>query len=175
VAQRAEGGWFRLVERSAPWTELPRTRGGAAYYSFATRSPSYDDEPDISLEQGRLSVGFFGACTGVVCDLGELRLADAMQRGPTWGTEPEFELAQLSIDYSGTNQQVDSKLREYGSKVPRNVAAGAKAVEGHSYLVRSIVQDHHDLLVVCEVLRLDEFGCVIAWQQVKSWPVPRER
>ena len=51
-----------------------------------------------------------------------------------------------------------------------------EALLGHSYLVRSIQHEHHDLLAVVEVAAIDEYGVWIAWQQVASWPVPpRER
>lgn len=171
----ADSGWFRLVERSSPWEELTRVRGGGAYYSFATKSSSYDDDPDISLEGGHLSVGFYGANTGLVCDLGELNLARALQLGPTWNELPGIGQALLVIDHFGSRDEVDSALRGFHAKRPPEAMRGAQAVEGHSYLVRSIAQGHHDFLVVCEVLRVDEFGAWLAWKLVRSLPVPRER
>jgi RNA polymerase sigma-70 factor (ECF subfamily) len=166
----ADSGWFRLVERTSPWVELPRVREGGAYYSFATKSSSFDEEPDISLERGCLSVRL-----GLVGDLGELGLARAMQLGPTWNDQPGIEQALLAIDHFGASGEVVAELQAFRSEIPAELSRGAEAIEGHSYLVRSIAQGHHDLLVVCEVLRVDEFGAWLVWKLVQSWPVPRER
>lgn len=170
---REDAGLARLVERQSPWTELPGSRGGGAFYSFATRSHDSGDEPDLGLELGSLGAGLAGADTGVVLDLGELGLEEAL-RLPGEGAVFDLTLG-TEVDHARPREEVEADLRALQARVMDLGARGAEAVEGHSYLVRSIVQGRHDLLVALEVAQVDAYGVLIAWQLVRSWPVPGGR
>ncbi|HVS17449.1 MAG TPA: sigma-70 family RNA polymerase sigma factor [Planctomycetota bacterium] len=175
-AGRDDSGIVRILERSSRWTDLARVREGGAYWSFAEHSHDYDDDPDLGLESWRFKVGFAGADTGVVVDLGELPLESALQvygsqRG---GDAIEFALAEL-VDHDRPREEVIASLRELQARVRAMRGQRPEAILGHSYLVRSIVHEAHDLLAVFEVVGLDERGALIAWQIVRTWPVPAGR
>jgi hypothetical protein len=48
------------------------TRGGGAYYSFASQEHAYGFGSDLSLERGQLKVGFAGADFGFLTKLGDI-------------------------------------------------------------------------------------------------------
>jgi RNA polymerase sigma-70 factor (ECF subfamily) len=173
---RKDAGLTRLVARGSPWSELPRVREGGAYYSFATRSSSFDDHPDVEFSQGLLSVSMSGASPGVIIDLGQLPLEEAVGNWSRLGRGPAFEIAaHRQIDHFRPREEVIATLRAIQKEVIALRAISTEALLGHSYLLRSIDHEHHDLLVVLEVVGIDDYGIQIAWQQIQSWPVPRER
>ena len=162
----------RLVTRGSPWSEFPKEREGGAYFSFATESHSYDDEPDIELAMGHLTSGFAGQNTGVVVDLGLMPLGDVVRgwRSPGWGEA--FDLA-AQFELPPESDKLGQALAELRSRANALGAARPEAVVGHSYLLRSIVVGHHDHLVVVEVVAVDRYGVIIDWQILKTWPVPK--
>lgn len=176
LAGREDAGLTRLVERNSPWVDLPSERGGGTYWSFAERSHDYDDHPDLGLEAGRFDVGFAGADTGVVVDLGELPLESALQsfEVPDGRESLEFALSVV-VDHALPRDEVIASLRTLQARVAAMSDVRPDAALGHSYLVRSIAFEDHDLLAVFEVVGLDERGALIAWQVVRTWPVPKGR
>ena len=47
---------------------------------------------------------------------------------------------------------------------------GVKAVSGHTYVLRSILEEEHDVLVAFTVLEEDEaHGMTLIWRILKSW------
>ena len=70
LAGEGERGITRILDgQSIPQGVLP-TRGDGAYFSFATRSHSYNFEPDISFRGRTLSAGFYGLQKGYILALG---------------------------------------------------------------------------------------------------------
>src|SRR5262245_44832920 len=63
----------RILPRGK-FEDLLEVRGGGAYWSFATKSNSYDKSPDLELQSGNFSSGFYGSATGFLVDLGVLPL-----------------------------------------------------------------------------------------------------
>ncbi len=75
AAKQENANVFRLLPREKYDKDVFKIRGGGAYYSFTKQSHSYNDIPQISLEQNYLSVGFYGASYGFMTDLGGIPLS----------------------------------------------------------------------------------------------------
>ena len=80
-------GIVRLRDRNATgpgsrFEQLTGVRGGGCYYSFATGYHSYDAHPDIELQAGNFSSGFYGNTIGLVFDIGDIPLLE-VPVGPT--------------------------------------------------------------------------------------------
>ena len=170
LAQRSDAGLARLVHRNSPWSELPSIREGGAYWSFATRSNDYNDEPDLGLEGGYLRVGFVVRDTGLVVDLGEQPLPTGLDSLDARAGEPLVDMALNSwIDRSQPKERIAESVDALEERLRLLEAWRVEAQVGHSYLVRSMHREH-DLLAVIEVLQLDERGILIAWQVLRTWP-----
>jgi hypothetical protein len=158
---------FRLLPREKYDKELLNTRGGGAYYSFTTKSHSYNDTPQISLEQNNLKVGFYGASYGLIADLGNSpQIAEQTPEYQflTKYNPPKIEKeirdeAQKAYDYQTDNLS-------FKSRVPVTV--------GNSYLLRAISFDEADTLVWFKVHRQDSDGSlIIFWKPLKDFKTPQ--
>lgn len=69
-----DAGHARLLQRGRH-DGMTTIRGEGAYFSFATRSNSHDDQPDIEWQHERFGTGFQGRNTGAFLDLGDVPLA----------------------------------------------------------------------------------------------------
>lgn len=173
---RDDAGLARIVDGSSPFCELPRVREGGIYWSFATRGHGYGDEPDLALRGGRFEIGFAGVDTGVVVDLGTKPLAEARVLPSGRGPDPALDFALWQeVDQTRPRDEVIAEMGGLQQRVGELDANDADAIVGHSYLVRSIRENEHDLLAVFEVLEIDERGALIAWQVARTWPVPSGR
>ncbi|HTF91154.1 MAG TPA: RNA polymerase sigma factor [Planctomycetota bacterium] len=137
-------------------------RGEGAFFSFATRSNSYDDGPTIYWEQGALkSLG-----NSVLVDFG--------------GVDPAGVPAGLSPDDAGLFTTLSA-----GPALPANSAQPAlrelladrsrtrcPMILQHTYLIRHALANEHDVLAVFVPIQQDAFGITFAWRLLKSWPVP---
>jgi hypothetical protein len=166
-------GLARILHRGRfPVLEEPRE--GGAYYSFATRSNSYNDEPDLGLELDYYRSGFYGGSEGFIWDLGTL---DLVSIDPTLATMPatlppaardKWDFFDRDAKTTARDHDPEMRNRARELKIDRSVPA----VAGHTYLLRAILDGEHDHAVAFTTLETDDDGHTIAWRILRSWPVP---
>ena len=173
-------GFARIVHRGR-WDALVEVRGGGAYFSFLTRSNSYDEKPELSLQGDRYSSGFAGSDTGFLLDLGVIPF-DQLGAVMSGGAPSELSERQRETrDFMGSVRATVEDSR-YGGRRSLSEADAKRASElglgkpvpalvGHTYLLRSVLFYEHDHLVVFTVIGGDEYGHTLAWRILRSWPV----
>ena len=158
---------FRIIPRGKIDFDMG-VRGGGAYYSFSTKSHSYNSSPQIELQQDTLSVGFSGANYGFIKDLGDIPLASI---------NTETNAVDFLSDYRPPTSMIEirteqSKSRDYqigGITYNRQIPA----IVGNSYVLRSIDFDIADALVAFEIYRKDTDGSlIIFWKILKEFEKP---
>lgn len=161
-------GLARLLPREK-YREKLTLREGGAYYSFTKLSNSYDRDPQICLEQERLSTGFAGADFGFLGSLGDIPLESvgldhegvqylAAFVSPT--LEPEAREQQRR---TGTGFEIGRN--RYKNHLP--------AMVGGTYILRSISYDRFDVLVAFRVVRQDTDGSLILlWKKLREFSTP---
>jgi hypothetical protein len=145
-------------------------RGGGAYYSFVKKSHSYNEIPQLQLEQNYLSVGFYGRNYGLIADLGqEVSLSDLNRESK----ETDFLLNYQPIKYESvvaTEYEKIGRGFEYGGV---NYKKHLPAVVGHSYLLRAISYEQADSLVAFQIRRQEADGSlVIVWKTIEQFEKP---
>jgi hypothetical protein len=168
AAQRANVEVFRLLPREIYDKGYFTTRGGGAFYSFVKQSHSYDDTPQISLEQGYLQVGFYGAGYGVMTDLGETPLTEIADKSKKIdfliNYEPPTEGSKARAEYIKM-RGFEQEGMTYKNRFP--------AIVGHSYILRAISYDEADTLVALQIHRKDTDGSlIIFWKLLKNYEKP---
>jgi hypothetical protein len=168
-AEKENASAFRIFPRGLLEDKIS-VRGGAAYYSFSTESHSYDDTPQIELQNGNLSVGFAGADYGFITDLDKLPLSQISEQ--TKGVNFLVKYAPPTVEEEARNEF--RKIRQ-GFKVDEvNYNKSVSAIVGHSYVLRAISFDEADILVVFNVYRKDTDGSlIIFWKLIENFKTPR--
>lgn len=142
-------------------------RGSGAYYSFTTRSHSYDKIPQISLDHGLLSVGFYGASYGLMADLGKVSLS---------GVDRELAEVKYLLSYKSPlyEKEVRAEKRDLvDSRQDKLFRRDFPAVAGHTYLLRAISFDEADILVAFTVASISDDGSVnIYWRKIADFEKP---
>jgi hypothetical protein len=162
---------FRILPRGTfDYEKNPfSVRGGGAYYSFVKQSHSYNDTPQIELQQNNLSVGFYGANYGFIADLGNVPLSEITR---------ESENLRFLLNYNPV--VLESEARNEYKKISRGFEVeGVKyknslpAVAGHSYVLRAISYDEADTLVALRIFRQDADGSLIVfWKFIENFQPP---
>ena len=142
-------------------------RGGGYYYSFATGLHSYNRTPEIALERGNLSSGFYGSNFGFMADVGPCDLQDIEN-------SPE---AKFFVSYELPLYERDLKI---GSFHGRRVDELAMTLQGylpakidHTYLLRAINWDQADTVVAFKVSKIDKNGSLtVVWKKIADLPKP---
>jgi hypothetical protein len=156
---------FRILPRETYGNSGSAVRGGGAYYSFTRKSHSYDEIPQIGLEQNNLTVGFSGANYGYISDLGEVSLNNVTN---------ELEPVKYLINYKpptieslARTEQKNSNGVQYNElKFQRTLAATA----GHTYVLRAITYERADVLVAFTINRKDSDGSlIIFWKPIQEF------
>jgi hypothetical protein len=162
---------------------LPAFHDGSNY-SFVTQSHDYGREPDISLDaMWTLDSGIYGGSEGFVVDLGPQPLESlALGAGSPPATSSPLarhaweELWELqALQPTVTDPRPRALLQSERERMLAFQIDRARAVVGHTYLVRSILPQEHDVLVAFEVTAIDEHGCTIRWKLLKRWEANRAR
>lgn len=142
-------------------------RGGGAYYSFTKKSHSYNETPQIQLENNYLQVGFYGVSYGLIADLGE--------------SSPELANLTFEADFllNYTPPKIKPEIRAEKGKARDYEIKGIKlkslvpAVVGTTYLLRAISFDEADTLVIFKIHRRDADGSLIVfWKTIKDFETP---
>jgi hypothetical protein len=143
-------------------------RGGGAYYTFTKKIQEYNYGSDISLEQGKISVGFAGADYGFIYDLGE---------SPLEAVEKESEQVHFLANYTPPSNEPEIRVEQRKSREYEVDGITYKsylpAIIGHTYVLRSINFDDWDVLVAFRIQRKDTDGSlIIFWKMLKEFDKP---
>jgi hypothetical protein len=146
------------------------TRGGGSFYSFARLTHEYGYGSDINLYSGYLSVGFAGACYGMLIRLEGARLEDISS-----GLPGVAFLAKYSAVTTEPDARVEQRRFQTGTVIDGATYKERVPVEvGATYVLRSINFDFSDVLVAFRVVRQDTDGSlIIAWRMLEKYPMPK--
>ncbi len=148
----SDTGMNRILERGL-FEGLLVPRGGGAYFSFSSGTNDYNQSPDIELQNGKFSSGFYGGNFGVVKLVPERSVVD-------------FTLKEVSADLR------DASPKKLYHDVRASRVERPEARAGSLYVVRSVLWDESDLLAAFEVVEKDEYGATIVWRILKTFDVP---
>lgn len=166
-------GAARIVERGK-YDRIANLRGGGAYFSFATRSNSYDEEPDLELQQGSYSTSFYGGTFGFLIDVGDYPVENVP-------ADPAAVPSGLAADQETAWRFLASEIpagkgeRDAWRQQGRNLGLKdrVKAEPNHTYLLRAVLPGEHDILVAFRDMHRDDTGSSIVWREIRRWPAPR--
>lgn len=150
--------------------DLVGLREGGSFCAFESGSHDYDEEPDLSLEEGRFAQGGWGA----IADLPDVDLDQVPARAdvfaPAWD---ETTRALWTLFWRDFAQHGRNTLGEFGADYNRLVARARQgtAEVGRTYLLRSIRPRVRDALYAFEAIQSDEHGYTLAWRKLGEWPV----
>ncbi|HSB10926.1 MAG TPA: hypothetical protein VLM38_15675 [Blastocatellia bacterium] len=161
-------GLARVMPREK-YREKLSVREGGAYYSFTRLSNSYNDDPQIGLEQNTLRTGFAGADFGFLTSLGDVPLETVGLNSEGVSFLAEF-VAPLAEPGAREQQR---KTNAGFAAADHNYRASLPAVLNHTYVTRSISYDRFDVLVAFRIVRRDTDGSLILlWKKLKEFPTP---
>jgi len=136
-------------------------REGGAYYSFATRSHSYNKNPQLGYQDGNLLTGFAGLDYGLLKDLGTIELAALTNESPELAAERSYTPPKLISEI----RLEQGKSHEYHTLKPATV--------GHTYALRAFNFGESDNLVVFNILSKGQDGSLtIIWKPIAEFPKP---
>lgn len=172
-------GFARMLHRSR-YDAVTAEREGGAFFTFLTRSSAFDGSDDLRFESNRLSVSGRGA----IVDLGPVPF-DLVERT---GSVPMDGLSARSREACEVLESVRhaivpedlARRQAFAGEDDQRVQAlglshvGVPAVVGHTFLLRSVVPEKHDVLVAFAVIDTDEHGIWIRWRLLRSWPMDRD-
>jgi hypothetical protein len=158
-------GVFRILPRETYGNNWSAIRGGGAYYSFSKKSHSYDETPQIELQQNNLSVGFAGADYGFISDLGETKLESA---------DREMEAVRILFEYKPPTLESLARTEKTNSISFQNgevkFQRSIPAIVGHTYVLRAISFERADVLVAFTIDRKDSDGSlIIFWKLIQQF------
>jgi RNA polymerase sigma factor (sigma-70 family) len=167
LKQNADAGMFWIEPRGRFDFESANPfglRGGGAFYSFVTRSHSYDRDPDIGLDAaGTLNANVMGS--GFIVSIGKLDLLQvpgtASATIDTWSARVKDAWTVLWSE-SGVIEERATKS---------NLQPWARAAVGETYVVRRPSRNDHDVLAAFTVLEERDHALRIAFRVLNSWPV----
>lgn len=168
AAEKENAKVFCLLPREKYDKEFFMVRGGGAYYSFIKESHSYNDIPQISLEQNQLLVGFYGASYGFLTDLGSIDLAkiDAKHKSVVFlaNYRPPLDEPRARIEQTRA-RGFEFESISYKNRLP--------AIVGNSYVLRAVSYDEADTLVAFKIHRKDTDGSlIIFWRLLENFEKP---
>lgn len=169
-------GLARMLHRSR-YDAITAGREAGAYFTFLTKSSVFDGSDDLRFEQDRL----LAANRGAIIDLGPVDF-DLIEGA---GSIPSAELSEstreacelfssarhaTSLEGNRERQvfmgEDDQRIQELG-----RARLETRAVVGHTFLLRSVVREKHDVLVAFAVVDSDEHGIWIRWRLLRHWPM----
>jgi hypothetical protein len=165
LAKSSGFGVFRILPRETYGNNWSSMRGGGAYYSFSRKSQSYDEAPQIELQQNSFSVGFSGADYGFISDLGETKLGSVDKESEAVRILSEYKPPTLE-SLARTERNNSIILQNSNVKFQRNLPA----IVGHTYVLRAISFERADALVAFTVDRKDSDGSlIIFWKLIQQF------
>lgn len=144
-------------------------RGGGAYYSFTKSSHSYNDIPQIELQQDELGVGFYGASYGLIANLENCSLSMAGETAAKITTLLNYQPRQLESEARAEYQTLHRGLEIDGVIFKRRLPA----VVGNSYILRAVSFREADTAVIFKIHRRDaDGGLIIFWKLLREFEKP---
>jgi hypothetical protein len=168
LLRQPDTGLARLMPRER-YSEKLMVREGGAYYSFTRLSNSYDSDPQIGFEQGRLSTGFAGANLGFLVELGDIPIEEVGLAHPAVRYLAAF--AAPTVEPEAREQQ---RKTSGGFSIADHICRSSqRASVGRTYLLRSVSYATSDVLVAFSVARQDTDGSLIlVWKKLKQFSTP---
>jgi hypothetical protein len=161
-------GLIRLMPREKYKDKL-LIREGGAYYSFTRLVHEYGYGSDISLEQGRLGVGFAGADFGFITMFGDVPLEEVTLAHPAVEFLANFKTPTTEPQAREHQRSSGDGLAAQGYTYGRYTDARVN----RTYALRSITYRGSDVLVAFRIVRQDSDGSlIIAWKMLKDFPTP---
>jgi hypothetical protein len=165
LAKSSGFGVFRILPKETYGTNWSSIRGGGSYYSFTKKSHSYDETPQIELQQNGLSVGFSGADYGFISDLGETKLGSV---------DKELEAVRILSEYKPPTLESLARTEKNNSIILQNSSIKFQrnfpAIVGHTYVLRAISFERADVLVAFNIERKDSDGSlIIFWKLLQQF------
>lgn len=158
---------FRILPREKYDTQFFKVRGGGAYYSFTKKSHSYNETPQIELQQDKLMVGFAGVDYGFINDLGKTSI-DLVNQTKEFKFASKYKPSMIEKEARFEKAKFE-KYEENGMTFQRSVSYEV----GNTYLLRAISYDEADILVVFKIQRQDSDGSlIIFWKHLKDFEIP---
>ncbi|MFN0206722.1 MAG: hypothetical protein ACKVS6_10480, partial [Planctomycetota bacterium] len=131
-------GTARILVRDR-FPDIGKLRGGGAYYSFATLSNSYDDEPDLELDnRGYFRTSFVGGWGGFLLNVGKVDIETLDESGtkmPVGLKRDEWDI--FFVDAHTTARDFDKTVASKANLL--GLTNYLKADVGDSYLLRAIL------------------------------------
>jgi hypothetical protein len=152
LRSRTDAGLARLLHIKQ-FDGVVSPRGGGAYWSFSKRSNSYDEWPQLQLQQESFGSGFYGGTVGFVVRLDRAKLLALRE---------DDVPAELKLPAEEMHARRDKRERP-------------KAEAGGVYVVRAVMNDACDVLAAFQVVSLDAYGATIAWRMLKEYEVPHRK
>jgi hypothetical protein len=143
----------RIVQRGL-LSGVKEPRGGGAYFSFTTKSHSYNEKPDIELQNGYFTSGFAGGDFGMVYSVDARSVADVTEK-----------------HYPGLFKLDPREFYKQG----RGIRQKPNAEKGVVYVIRSIRWGSTDLIAAFEVLDVDAYTVTFAWRLMRKNAVGSRR
>jgi hypothetical protein len=160
----------RLLPREKYDKDFFIVRGGGSYYSFTKQSHSYDQTPQIGLEQNTLKVGFYGASYGFIANLGVISLSELDEKTENLGYLLNYQVSTEETDARNEYRRISGKFEQGGINYTNRLPVSV----GGSYVLRAISFDEADVLVAFKVYRQDADGSlIIFWKLIKNFDVPK--
>ncbi|HEX6812637.1 MAG TPA: sigma-70 family RNA polymerase sigma factor [Planctomycetota bacterium] len=165
----SDAGSTRVLRRELAefrWGTALGVRGGGAYFSFATKSHSYDDEPDLGLEQGNYGCRFYGGTVGLLMPLGDVPLAALHAQRPAQigaGREDAWQHMWHAADERGLDHAWEQQGLALG------LACDTAARPQQTWLLRRASAREHDVLVAFRCVASDEHGHTIVYRTLRTF------
>ncbi len=160
--------------------EAAGIQGGGSYYSFLSGSQEYGLGSDLGYTNGKFYTGFAGADYGYLVSLGDTpldKLVAANQEPPGWLDTISPDAWRYIWTYSPPTDI--EKIREHQDAARALIIGGTTmseqvaAIEGNSYLLRSIRFGDADILIAFRSHRkLDDNSFIVAGRIVKNFSTP---
>jgi hypothetical protein len=165
---QADRGLFRLMPREKYQSKM-LINGGGSYYSFSRFTHEYGYGSDISLEQGKLQVGFAGADFGFISMVGDVPIEEITLTHPAVEYLADFKTPTVEPQAREQSRISSAGIMAKGFTYSRY--AGARP--NRTYVLRSIDYHQSDILVAFRIVRQDADGSlIIIWKLLKDFPTP---
>jgi len=178
-------GVVRMLDRSkfGDKFSLPWLREAGAYYSFTERVHDFNRRPQVCYQEGWIS----GTSDSLLLDLGARALStvptSAAIRCGGLSRESEIVWDAAWAPRENPRESLSDICRRIASAQDQlELAAPAQAIltptrpiVGHSYLLRSLSLNDHDVTVAFEVVAKSADQCTLAWRLLESRVVADQR
>ena len=164
-ASEKDQGLNKLINRGVVEFSAP-IRGGGAYFSFVTKSNSYDKSPQLGMQDFNFSSGFYGGSDGVVIRLAESDIKDVdLENCPK---ELTYDYERPLSELSRLQRKARTDAFDRGGYTDRTTARVNRV-----FAVRWASIGEADTLAAFQVVAQDKWTVTIAWKVLKHFDKPK--